>query len=63
MDFIAYLPLSKGYNSILSIIDYGISKGIILISYKKTIIADSTTTLLLNYLYHCFGLLDKTILD
>jgi len=63
MDFITSLPFSKGYDSILSIVDHGMSKGIVLIPCKKTITADSTTTLLLNHLYCCFGLLDKAISD
>jgi len=63
MDFIISLPFSKDYDSILSIVDYGMSKGIVLIHYKKTITADGTATLLLNHLYHCFGLPDKTISD
>ena len=42
MDFITDLPESQGYNSILTIVDQGLSKGIILTPCNKT--ADSLQT-------------------
>jgi len=63
IDFITSLLSSKSYDSILSIVNYKINKEIVLISYKKTIIADSTAILFLNHFYHYFDLPDKVISD
>jgi len=61
MDFITSLPTSKGFDSILSIVDYGLTKGIILVPCKKTITADKLASILLTHLYRRFGLPDKMI--
>ena len=63
MDFITDLPLVKGHDSILVIIDQRLTKGMILIPCSKTIIAEKTAQLLLENLYKWFGLLDKIISD
>ena len=63
MDFITDLPPVKGHNSILVVVDQGLTKGIILIPCSKTITAEETAQLLLENLYKCFGLPDKIISD
>ena len=63
MDFITDLPPSNGFDSILAIVDQGLTKGIILLPCTKTITAEETAELLLNNLYKRFGLPDKIISD
>ena len=63
MDFITDLPPVKGHDSILVIVDQGLTKGIILVPCSKTITAEETAQLLLENLYKRFGLPDKIILD
>ena len=63
MDFITDLPPVKGHDSILVIVDQGLTKGIILIPCSKTITAKGTAQLLLENLYKRFGLPDKIISD
>jgi hypothetical protein len=57
------LPLVKGFDSILVVVDQGLSKGVILIPCNKTITAEGTAKLLLDNLYKRFGLPDKIISD
>jgi Integrase zinc binding domain len=63
MDFITDLPLVKGFDSILVVVDQGLSKGLILIPCNKTITTEGTSKLLLDNLYKRFGLPDKIISD
>ena len=63
MDFITDLPPVKGHNSILVIVDQGLTKRIILIPCSKTITAEGTAQLLLENLYKRFGLPDKIVSD
>lgn len=63
MDFITDLPPIENFDSILAIIDQGLTKGMILIPCSKTITAEETATLVLNNLYKRFGLPDKIISD
>ena len=63
MDFITDLPPTNGFDSILVIVDQGLTKGIILLPCTKTITAEETAELLLNNLYKRFGLPDKIISD
>ena len=63
MDFITDLPPVKGHDSILVVVNQGLTKGIILIPCSKTITAEKTAQLLLENLYKCFRLLDKIISD
>ena len=39
MDMITDLPLSNGYDSILAVVDHGLTKGVILIPCSKTLMA------------------------
>ena len=63
MDFITDLPPVQDYNSILVIIDQGLTKGMILVPCSKMITAKETGQLLLENLYKRFGLPDKLISD
>ena len=63
MDFITDLPLVGGFDSILVVVDQGLTKGVILTPCNKTITTKETGRLLLENLYKRFGLPDKIILD
>ena len=63
MDFITDLRLADGFDSILVVVDQGLSKGVILIPCNKTITSEDTAHLLLENLYKQFGLPDKIISD
>ena len=63
MDLITDLPLADGFDSILVVVDQGLSKGVILIPCNKTITSEDTAHLLLEILYKRFGLPDKIISD
>ena len=63
MDLITDLPSADGHDSILVVVDQGLSKGVILIPCNKTITSEDTANLLLENLYKRFGLPDKIISD
>ena len=63
MDFITDLPPVDGFDSILVVVDQGLTKGVILTPCNKTITAEETGKLLLENLYKRFGLPDKIISD
>ena len=63
MDLITDLPPADRHNSILVVVDQGLSKGVILIPCSKTLTSEGTVQLLLENLYKWFGLLDKIISD
>ena len=63
MDLITDLPQSGGFDSILVVVNQGLTKGIILIPCNKTITMEGMARLLLENLYKQFGLLDKIISD
>ena len=63
MDFITDLPLSNSYDSIMVMVDHGLTKGVIFSPCNKTINAIDTATLIINNIYQCFGLPDIIILD
>jgi hypothetical protein len=63
MDLITDLPPVKGYDSILVMVDRGLSKGVILCPCAKTITWEGTATLLCDNLFKRFGLPDKIISD
>jgi transposase InsO family protein len=63
MDFITDLPPIDGFDSILVVVDQGLTKGVILTPCNKTITAEGTAELLLDNLYKRFGLPDKLISD
>ena len=63
MDLITDLSMCKEQDSILVIVDQGLTKGIILVPCSKTITAEEVAQLLLDNLYKRFGLPDKIISD
>jgi transposase InsO family protein len=63
MDLIMDLPPVEGYNSILVVVDQGLSKGVNLCPCAKTITWKGTATLLRDNLFKIFGLLDEIISD
>ena len=63
MDLITDLPPVEGYNSILVVVDQGLSKGVILCPCAKTLTWEGTAILLQDNLFKRFGLPDKMISD
>ncbi len=64
MDFITDLPPVRGLDSIFSMVDHSLTKGIILVPCSKLgATADSTATMILNHIFKQFGLPDKIISD
>ncbi len=61
LDFITKLPISQGYDSILTITDHDCSKAIILIPCHEEITAEGVAGLLIKYLFVRFGLPMKMI--
>jgi hypothetical protein len=57
------LPVADGFDSILVVVDQGLSKGVILLPCNKTLTSEDTARLLLENLYERFGLPDKIISD
>src|SRR5271169_3980254 len=62
-DLITDLPPVDGNDSILVVVDQGLSKGVILLPCSKTLTSEGTAKLLLENLYKRFGLPDKIISD
>ena len=56
MDLITDLPISEGYDTILTIVDQGCSKATKLIPCTKTITGDGVAQLYLRHLFPWFGL-------
>jgi len=63
MDLITDLPKSKGFDSILSMVDHGLTKGIILIPTTKGVTSEGIATLLMDNLFQRFGIPNKVISD
>ena len=61
VDFITNLLLSNRYDALMVMIDYNLSKGIILALYQKTINTLGIVQLLHDYLYKRFGLPKRII--
>ena len=59
MDLITDLPMAEGYDSILVIVDQGLSKGVIQLPCDKRITSEDMARLLLENLYKWFRLPDK----
>ena len=57
------LLLSEGFNSLLVMIDHGLTKGVILCPIKKTITAEGIANLFFHEVFLRFGLYDKIISD
>ena len=62
-DLITDLPLSDGFDSLLVMVDHGLTKGVILCPTKKTITAEGIANLFFHKVFLRFGLYDKIISD
>ena len=62
-DLITNLLCSSGFDSLLVMVDYSLTKGVILCPTKKTITAEGVATLFFHTVYLHFGLYDKIISD
>ena len=56
MDFIVKLPLSNGYNSVLTVTDHDCTKAVILIPCNETIMAEGVAKLYLEHVFKHVGL-------
>jgi hypothetical protein len=63
MDFITDLPISDGKDSVLVVVDQGLSKGVIFIPCTKDIDTLTTARLLEQHVYKWFGLPEYIISD
>ena len=63
MDFIFKLPLSRGYNLILTITDHDCTKASIFIPCKESMTTEDVTFLLFQWLYPNYGIPNKVIHD
>jgi hypothetical protein len=63
LDFIVKLPVSQGFDSILTITDQGCTKVAIFIPCNEDITAEETATLYIKHVFTHFGLPTKVISD
>ena len=63
LDFIVKLPLSRGYDSILTITDQGCTKMVIFLPCCKTIDAAGVAQLYYHHVFPHFGVPTKIITD
>ena len=57
------LSLSSSFDSLLVVVDHGLTKGVILGPTKKSITAEGIASLFFHKVFLCFGLFDKVISD
>ena len=63
VDLITGLPPSQGFDSVMVVVDHGLSKGVIYIPCHKTIDAAGVAELFFAKVFTRFGLHDKLISD
>jgi hypothetical protein len=63
LDFIVKLPVSQGYDSILTITDQGCTKAAIFVPCNEDITAEETAALYIKHVFAHFGLPTKIISD
>jgi hypothetical protein len=63
LDFIVKLPVSQGFDSILTITDQGFTKAAIFIPCNEDIMAEETAALYIKHMFTHFGLPTKVISD
>ena len=63
MDLITGLPIHRGHNTILTIVDQGCSRAAVFLPCSTTITGPGIAQLYLNHMYRWFGLPDKVISD
>ena len=56
MDFVVKLPLSNGYDSILTVMDHDCTKAVMLIPCNETITAEGVAQLYLEHVFKHVGL-------
>ena len=56
MDFIVKLPLSNGFDLVLTITDHDCTKAVILIPCNESITAEGVAKLYLEHVFKCVGL-------
>ena len=62
-DLITDLPVSSGFNSLLVMVDHGLSKGVILCPTKKNVTTEGIASLFFHKVFLHFGLYTKIISD
>jgi len=62
-NMITDLLLSSDFDSVLVVVDHGLTKGVIFIPCHKAIDAASITALFFKHIFACFGLHDNVISD
>ena len=63
VDLITGLPDSHGYNSVMVVVDHGLTKGVIYCPCKKTIDLEGVAQLFFTNVFPQFGLHYKVISD
>ncbi len=63
LDFITKLPISQGYDSILTVTDHDCTKATIFIPCKESIMGEETAGLIVQHVFPRFGLPSKFISD
>ena len=63
LDLITQLPLSRGYNAILTIVDHGCTRAALFLPCKTTITGEGVAKLYMDNVYRWFGLPTKVISD
>jgi transposase InsO family protein len=63
LDFIVKLPISQGFDSILTVTDQGCTKAAIFIPCNEDITAEETAALYIKHVFTHFGLPTKVISD
>jgi hypothetical protein len=63
MDLVTDLPLSCGHDSLMVMVDHGLTKGVILVPCSKTIDANGIAQLFFEFVFKRFGLHDTLISD
>ena len=63
VDLVTDLPLSHGHDSLMVVVDHGLTKGVILAPCSKTIDANGIAQLFFDHVFKHFGLHDALISD
>ena len=63
VNLVTSLPPSHGFDSLLVMVDHGLSKGVILILCNKDLDAKGVAELFFKHVFLCFGLHDHLISD
>ena len=61
IDLITDLPLSHGYDSLMVVVDHGLTKGVLLVPCSKTVDANGIAQLFFDHVFKHFGLHDTLI--